>query len=42
MGVLEKDGVISGKEVKEVLNTSSRSTKDASSTTLDARVREDS
>jgi len=42
MGVLEKDGVTSGKEVKGGSNTSWRSVKGASLTTLDSRGREDS
>ena len=39
-GVLEKDGAPSGKEVKGGSNTSFRSVKGASSTTLDSRGRE--
>jgi len=42
MGVLEMDGVTSGKKVKEGSNTSSTSIEDASSTTLGSRVRKDS
>jgi len=42
MGVLEKDGAISGKYVKVGSNTSSRSVKGASSTTIDYRGRKDS
>jgi len=42
MGMLEKDETTNGKEVKEGLNTSSKSVKAISSTTLDSKGREDS
>jgi len=42
MGVLEKDGATNSKEVKKESNTSSRSAKGASLTTLDSTVGEDS
>jgi len=40
IGVLEKDGATYGKEVKGWSNTSSRSGKGASLTTLDSRGRD--
>ena len=40
--MLEKDGAISGKEVKGGSNASSRPVKGASSTTLDFKRKEDS
>jgi len=42
MGVLEKDGATSAKEVKRGSNTSSRSVEGVSSTTLDSTGRDDS
>jgi len=41
MGVLEKDGATSGKEVKGGPKTSSKSVEGVSSTTSDSRGRED-